>query len=156
AVQQVTYLPPPPKPPELAPPGAPPTEHSFWVPGNWVWTGDRYAWRAGYWGRMEKDLVWIPDHYRWTPSGYIFVEGYWDLAVRKRGILYAPVYVDRSVVTVSYSYTPTYAVPDTVMVDTLFVRPTVCHYYYGDYYDPIYRDSGYVSCVVYSQRNYDS
>ena len=31
---------------------------------------------------------------------------------------------------------PVYAVPQTVVVDTLFVRPTCCHYYFGDYYGP--------------------
>src|SRR5205814_815497 len=43
-----------------------------------------------------------------------------------------------------------------LVLDALFVRPCVCHYYFGDYYAPAYRESGFVSCVVYSQRNYDS
>src|SRR5262249_1630722 len=30
------------------------------------------------------------------------------------------------------------------------------HYYFGDYYEPRYREYGFESCVVYSQRNYDS
>ena len=49
-----------------------------------------------------------------------------------------------------------YTSPDTVVVDALFVRPSTCHYYFGDYYDVTYRDSGFTSCVVYSQTNYDS
>ena len=89
----MTYLPQPPEPPKVAPPGKPPTEESFYVPGIWVWNGSGYAWRAGYWARVQPGWTWVPDHYRWTPSGYVFVGGYWDLAVSKRGILYAPVYV---------------------------------------------------------------
>ena len=42
------------------------------------------------------------------------------------------------------------------MTDALFVRPTTCSYYFGDYYDVSYRDSGFTSCVVYSRTNYDS
>jgi hypothetical protein len=126
------------------------------VPGAWVWNGRTYAWRAGYWARVQPGYVWIPDHYRWTPSGYVYIPGYWDLAVSKRGLLYAPVYISPSVVVVGYNYTPAYAVRDTIVVDALFVRPTTCHYYFGDYYEVRYRDLGFESCVVYSQRNYDS
>jgi len=38
--------------------------------------------------------VWISAHYRWTPSGYLYIPGYWDLAVKRRGVLYAPVVID--------------------------------------------------------------
>lgn len=154
--QKVTYLPEPPKAPQIAAPGKPPGEDSFYVPGSWVWTGDRYFWRAGYWARMQPGYVWVPDHFRWTPSGYVFIPGYWDLALKNRGILYAPVIIRPSVVTVGFTYTPAYAVRDTVVVDALFVRPSHCHYYFGDYYGPTYTTLGYESCVVYSRRSYDS
>lgn len=156
ADQKVTYLPAPPKAPEVAQPGRPPAEDSFYVPGSWMWTGDRYAWRAGYWARVQPGYVWVSDHYRWSPSGYIFVPGYWDLALKNRGILYAPVAIQPSVVTVGFTYTPAYAVRDTVVVDALFVRPAHCHYYFGDYYGPTYASLGYESCFVYSRRRYDS
>ncbi|MGH3577734.1 MAG: hypothetical protein ACRDU0_09270, partial [Mycobacterium sp.] len=154
--QEMTYLPNPPAPPAEAPPGQPPVAESFWVPGNWVWTGTTYGWRAGYWARVEPGYVWIPAHYSWTPGGYLFVAGYWDLAVRRRGILYAPVVVDPGAVTVSFSYTPACAVPDALIVDTLFVRPAYCHYYFGDYYAPAYRDLGFQSAFVYSGNHYDA
>jgi hypothetical protein len=105
---------------------------------------------------MQPGYVWVPDHYRWTPSGYVYVPGYWDLALKRRGILYAPVVISPAVVTVGFTYTPAYAVCDTVVVESLFVRPSVCHYYFGDYYGPTYRTLGYESCVVYSRRRYDS
>ncbi len=154
--QQVTYLPPPPPAPAQAPPPRPSAEDGFYVPGCYVWSDGEYRWRAGYWARVQPGYVWVPDHYRWTPSGYVFIPGYWDLAVARRGILYAPVVIRPEVVTVGFVYTPTYAVRDTVIVDALFVRPTTCHYYFGDYYEPRYRSYGFQSCVVYSQSNYDS
>jgi hypothetical protein len=154
--REVTYLPEPPKPPEAKLPDTPPAPDTFYVPGHWVWNGERYLWEAGYWAKVQPDYVWVPGHYRWTPGGYLYVAGYWDLAVSRRGVLYAPVVIDPRVVTVSYVYTPAYAVPETVVVDTLWVRPAYCHYYFGDYYGEEYRVCGYESCVVYSRRHYDS
>jgi hypothetical protein len=154
--KQVTYFPAPPAPPQTAPPGPPPNPDTFYVPGYYVWTGQSYAWRGGYWARVQPGYIWVPAHYRWTPYGYVFIAGYWDHAVRKRGILYAPVVVDTVVVGPQYVYTPAYAVADTMVLDTMFVRPCYCHYYFGDYYEPRYREYGFESCVVYSQRNYDS
>jgi WXXGXW repeat (2 copies) len=154
--QEISYLPSPPRPPEVAGPGAAPTPDSFYVPGGWVWNGTTYAWRAGYWARVQPGYVWVPDHFRWTPSGYIYIRGYWDYAVSRRGVLYAPVYITPATVVVGYTYTPAYAVRDTVVVDALFLRPATCHYYFGDYYEPRYREWGYTSCVVYSQTHYDS
>jgi hypothetical protein len=140
--QDVNYLPEPPKPPVVAPPGERPTVDAVW--------------RAGYWGRVQPGYVWVAGHYRWTPSGYIYIPGYWDLAIATRGVLFAPVVVDPVVVGVGFVYTPAYCVTDTVVLDALFVRPCYCHYYFGDYYGPAYVGLGYESCVVYSRGHYDS
>ena len=156
APQDVTYLPRPPEPPKLAPPAAPPSADVFYVPGHWEWKEGSYRWYSGYWARVQPNYVWVPGHFRWTPGGYIYLAGYWDYTVRRRGVLFAPVVVDPNVVVAGYVYTPAYAVPDDVVVDALFVRPSTCHYYFGDYYDASYRDSGFVSCVVYSRDHYDS
>jgi hypothetical protein len=155
AQQEVTYLPQPPAPPETAAPGEPPTVESFYVPGVWVWNGDRYAWRAGYWARVQPGYVWVAAHYRWTPGGYVYIAGYWDYAVARRGVLFAPVFVDTVVVGPRFVYSPAYVVSDTIVLDALFVRPCYCHYYFGDYYGPAYRDLGFETCVVYSRRHYD-
>jgi hypothetical protein len=155
ATSQVTYLPQPPAPPQVSPPGAQPAPDTFYVPGSWVWNGNQYAWRAGYWARVQPGYVWVAAHYRWTPTGYVYIPGYWDLAVADRGFLYAPVYISPAVVTVGFVYTPAYCVSDTVVVDALFVRPCCCHYYFGDYYGPAYADGGFVSCAVYSRSHYD-
>src|SRR5262249_41912949 len=130
----VTYYPEPPAPPNVAPPGEAPDANSFYVPGYYVWQGDHYAWRAGYWGRIRTGYVWVPSHYRWPPSGYVFIAGYWDVVVSRRGMLYAPVTVDVAVVGPRFVYTPAYAVCDTVVLDAMFVRPAYCHYYFGDCY----------------------
>jgi hypothetical protein len=152
----VTYMPPPPPPPKLAPPGPPPMADTFYVPGHWEWNGTGYAWRQGYWARVQPGYVWVPAHYRWTPTGYVYIAGYWDLAVSRRGVLYAPVYVDTNVVGATFVYTPAYAVNDAVVLDSLFVRPAYGVYYFGDYYGPRYASVGFVSGVVYSRSNYDS
>ncbi len=156
APQEVTYMPKPPDPPNVAAPGAPPSPDTFYIPGHWEWNGSAYLWRSGYWARVQPNYVWIAAHYHWTPGGYIYVAGYWDYSIKRRGVLYAPVVIDSRVVTAGFVYTPAYAVPDAVMVDALFVRPARCSYYFGDYYDDSYRGAGFTSCVVYSRSNYDS
>ncbi len=105
-------------------------------------------------GRMG--YVYVASHYRWTPSGYVFVPGYWDLVPARRGVFYAPVVVDPVfVVRGRFVYTPYYAVPDTLVLDAMFVRPATCHYYFGDYYGPRYVALGFESSIVYSRRHYD-
>jgi hypothetical protein len=168
--QQVNYLPKPPEPPQTAPPGEAPADDAFYVPGHWafhdagyvtlnggtVWREAGYSWSPGYWARVQPGYVWVPAHYRWTPAGYIYVAGYWDLAVSRRGVLYAPVVFEAGVVGPTFVYTPAYAVPETVVLDFMFVRPCYCHYYFGDYYGPAYRGWGFESCIVYSRGHYDA
>jgi hypothetical protein len=152
---EVTYLPAPPAPPQVAAPGSPPNPESFYVPGTWVWNGTTYAWQAGYWARVQPGYIWVAAHYSWTPSGYVYVPGYWDMAMARRGVLYAPVVIDPVLVGPTFVYTPGYVVYDTLVMDSLFVRPCYCHYYFGDYYGPAYREYGFESCVVYSRSHYD-
>jgi hypothetical protein len=151
---EVTYYPEPPAPPQLAPPGNPPEPDMFYVPGHWMWVGNHYVWRAGYFTRARADQVYVASHYRWTPHGYVFVAGYWDYAVARRGVLYAPVVVDTVVVGPRFVYTPYYAVTDTIVVDAFFVRPGFCHYYFGDYYGPRYASIGFVCGYHYSRVHY--
>jgi hypothetical protein len=151
----VTYYPEPPEPPKIAPVGDAPEKDTIYIPGYWMWNGDRYVWRAGYWTRARAGWVYVPSHYRWTPYGYVFIGGYWDYAVSRRGVLYAPVTVDVVVVGPRYVYTPYYAVRDEMVLDSMFVRPAFGVYYFGDYYGPRYVQIGFEPCVFYSRRHYE-
>jgi hypothetical protein len=153
---EITYYPEPPAPPQVAPPGAQPNPDTFFMPGQWVWREGHYVWVAGYWARVQPGFVWVPGHYRWTPFGFVYVAGYWDYALVRRGMLYAPVVVDVNVCGPTFVYTPAYAVSDVVLVDAFWVRPAYCHYYFGDYYGPVYRGWGFECGFVYSQRHYDA
>lgn len=153
--EPITYYPAPPAPPNVAPAGDPPGADMLYVPGYWMWNGDRYLWRAGYWTRVRPGYVYVASHYRWSPYGYVFVPGYWDYSVARRGVLYAPVTIDVVVAGPRYVYTPYYAVRDTIVLDTLFVRASYGAYYFGDYYGPRYVEYGFEPCVVYSRRHYE-
>jgi hypothetical protein len=150
-----TYLPAPPVPPAVAPPGDPPAADSFYVPGNWVWQGDHYAWRSGYWGRVQPGYVWMPSHYCWTPSGYVFVAGYWDYALPARGVLYAPVYIDPVVVGPAFVFTPCYVVCDPFFCDWLFVGPCCGGYWFGDCCGPFWHRCGFESWAAFGHRHHD-
>lgn len=153
--QPVTYYPAPPAPPNVAPPGDPPRPDQMYVPGYYMWNGDRYIWRAGYWVPGREEYVYVPSHYRWTPYGYVFVPGYWDLVIARRGVMYAPIVVDVAVVGPRYCYTPYYAVRDTIVLDALFVRPGFGIYYFGDYYGPRYVTVGFEPGYLWGRRYYD-
>lgn len=156
--RETVYLPPPPATLEVGANIDPPSMDYGWSPGCWVWRGDRYVWRAGYWSEGRSDWVWVPSYYVWTPRGYIFVEGFWDYPVERRGILFAPVYYrSHSYSRRGYSYSPRIAINLTIFVDNLFLRPTYHHYYFGDYYGSRYEQSGFYASVSYqsSRRGYD-
>lgn len=157
-VSEMEYLPEPPESIEIGPSSPAPAVNQGWIPGSWLWNQDRYVWRPGYWAAGRADWVWIPDHYIWTPRGYVFSAGHWDHAVERRGVLFAPVYFESEVYArPKYVYSPSYAINLSVITDQLFVRPRYQHYYFGDYYDRRYQDSGYFASFVYqsSHRGYD-
>jgi len=155
AVNVVQYLPAPPPTAEVGPNIAAPSPDSIWVPGSWVWYQDHYAWRPGYWGVVRPDWIWIPAHYVWAPRGYVFVDGYWDYSVNRRGVLFAPVYFDQVVYTRSnYHYSPSVVIDLSVFSDHLFLRPRYQHYYFGDYYAPSYRSSGFYASFTFNSTRY--
>ena len=145
---EVSYLPPPPAPFEMAPPPPPSPDHVL-VPGCWVWGDDHYAWRPAYYVPCRPDWIWVPAHYVWTPCGHVFVDGYWDYTLKDRGLLFSPVAIDRRAITVGFVYTPCYAVHHDTLCGCMFVRPGCRCYFYGDYFDAGYTNAGYVSwCSV--------
>ena len=135
----------PPKSLETGPNGPRPAANYNWAPGNWVYSDTRYNWRPGQWIDYRDDWTWVPARYYWTPRGYVYVDGYWDHNIGRRGVLFAPVYYRNHDYyrSPSYRYTPSIAVALDIFLDHLFIRPRYNHYYFGDYYEPRYRDSGY-------------
>lgn len=157
AAQDVTYLPEPPATLEQGPGIDAPDDNSIWVPGNWSWYEERYAWSPGYWQPAQANWVWIPGHYIWTPRGYVYVSGYWDYEPLHRGVLFAPVRFSRYDFAPDYYYSPSLVVSLAFFSNHLFVRPGYCHYYYGDFYARRYHDRGYFASYAYgnSRRGYD-
>lgn len=145
AGQEIEYLPAPPAPIDLEPPGPAPAADQIWVPGCWYWRDGRYVRRSGYWLRQQADWVWVPSHFQWTPRGYVFVEGHWDYSLERRGVLFAPVRFSRAVYTrPGYTYSPTIAIDIDLLEGDLFVSARSSHYYFGDYYDDAYLKIGIV------------
>ncbi len=141
--KETPYLPEPPESVEVGPSSTSPSPEHGWIPGCWIWANSRYAWKPGYWVVMRPDRVWVPDHYVWTPYGYVFVEGYWDYDVIYRGVLFAPVYFSpRVLVGMGYLFSPRCVISLGVFSDCLFLRPSYCHYYFGDYYAPMHYSGG--------------
>ncbi len=155
--EEVTYLPEPPRSVEQGPSVAAASDEEMWIPGNWEYRQDRYAWRAGYWVAARPNWSWTPSYYRWTSYGYVYVDGYWDYPVVNRGVVFAPVrFHNNYYARPGYCYSPLAAISLSVFSNHLFVRPGYGHYYYGDYYEPRYRDRYYASCHYGSRyRGYD-
>jgi hypothetical protein len=83
--------------------------------------------------------VWAPSHYVGTPRGYVFVGGHWDYSLRRRGVLFAPVYFPRHYYErPGFSYSLSVAVDIGNLEFGLFTCPRYNHYYFGDYYDNVY------------------
>jgi hypothetical protein len=139
---EIEYLPEPPATVESVPPGPPPTPDNVWVQGTWVWAGGRYVWRPGNWVVANPDWLWVPTHYVSGPRGFVFVDGYWDFTVDRRGMLFAPVYVNATMRATRVVYSPATVIDLAVFTDHLFVRPRYHHYYFGDYYAPSYAEVG--------------
>jgi WXXGXW repeat (2 copies) len=143
---ETQYLPQPPAPLETGPSVPAPTPDHIYVPGSWYYTSGRYVWRAGLWTTFRPGWVWVPAHFRWTPVGYVFIDGYWDYALRDRGVLFSPVYIDRRYCyRPRWYYSPSYVVYDEALFGAMFVRPGYGHYYFGDYFEARYSRLGYRS-----------
>ena len=147
AQQAVDYLPEPPRPLEEAVPPQPDAQ-SIYAPGCWVWHETRYMWRPGFWIGYRPGWIWTPAYYRWTPAGYVFVDGYWDYPFADRGLLFAPVFIDRAYWgRPRWFFRPNYVIQDTFLLSALFVRLNYGGYWFGDYFDPGYNRYGFIPWV---------
>jgi len=147
--EEVLYVPPPPESLERGPTTEAPEEESDYVPGCWIWRETRHVWRPGFWLRHRPDWVWCPASYIWSPAGCVFVEGYWDHPLHDRGLLFAPVRIDRRVIVRNWTYQPSYVIPADALLGALFVRPTTHRYYFGDYFGEREHKAGYVAWLDY-------
>jgi hypothetical protein len=103
--------------------------------------------RPGYWAEANPDWDWIPAHYCWTPSGYVLLDGYYDYTLPRRGLAFAPVWVNATIRSQSqFAYSPFAVLNLLVLENHLFVRSTYGHYYFGDYYASNYANRGFVPC----------
>ena len=151
---EVEYLPPPPESLEIGPSSPSPAADRLWAPGCWFWIGSRYAWRPGYWVTANPDWVWQPAHYVWTRRGCVYVDGYWDRTLERRGVLFAPMYVQSAVyLRVGYVYRPSIMIQVGFLTVALFDSPNSHHYYFGDYYGAEYSHRGFHPWFEADQRH---
>ena len=150
-VEEVSYLPEPPRTLERGPSIARPSDDDVWIPGSWTYVDTRYRWRPGYWQPYRANWSYVPDRYSWTPRGYVYVAGYWDYPVVNRGIIFAPVrFHGGGWRQPNFHYSPVTVINLGLVVNHLFVRPSYGHYYFGDYYEPHYHNRGFYSSVSYA------
>jgi hypothetical protein len=152
--EEIVYLPAPPASRETGPIGVAPSDDVVWIPGCWIWQGGQYLWRSGFWAAGQASWVWSPAHYIWTPRGGIFIEGYWDHPIESRGVLFAPVVFQAPICTQpGFYYSPLVVINTDVLMMELFARPGYCHYYFGDYYDPMYARAGILPWYAFRDRH---
>jgi len=141
--KEIEYLPAPPAVTYVRPPETASYSDKIWVPACWYWSHGRYTLRTGYWIAARQDWVWVPSHYVWTPRGYVFVSGHWDYSLRRRGVLFAPVYFPGHIYgRARLSYSLSIVLDIGNLEFGLFTRPAYHHYYFGDYYDSFYMGVG--------------
>jgi hypothetical protein len=140
-------LPPPLAPLDAEPSVPPPSDGSIYVPGCWVYRETRYRWRPGFYIDCRPGWVWIPANYIWTPAGWVFIDGYWDYPLENRGLLFAPVVIERRIITPTWCYTPSYVVAPDFLPCALFERPAWGHYYFGDYFAARYARRGFTAWI---------
>jgi hypothetical protein len=153
---EIRYLAPPPPTREQGPSQPPPDATSEYIPGCWVYA-NQYLWRPGQWIPFTADWVWVPASYVWTPGGCIFVDGYWDHPLDQRGLLFSPIRFDMRIWRPNPSFAPQFVVQSDFLMGSLFARQANHHFYFGDYFDPLYEKRGFVAWPDYhpSPRAYD-
>ncbi len=132
---ELSYREPPPESLEEGASSPSPGDDYFYVPGNWGYYETGYRWSPGYWAMHRPNWCWVQARWVWTPRGCIFLNGYWDYAFARRGFCYAPVYFSRPIyANPGYYYRPWCGLNVGNLFVHFWVRPTYCHYYFGNYY----------------------
>ncbi len=61
-------------------PAAPARDYA-WIDGDWVWQGNNYIYKEGYWARPSfRGARWIPGHWKFhrRRGGWFWVPGHWN------------------------------------------------------------------------------
>ena len=150
------YVPEPPKNSDEGPNTAPPDDHSFYIPGTWLYGENGYYFRDGYWSAIRPGFVWVPASYYWTPFGWTFVSGYWDYGLGYRGLLFAPVYFARPYwFTPGWYYQPSFVIGFGGVCGNFFVGVGFGHYFFGDFYASVYLGCGIRPWFWYGAHHFD-
>jgi hypothetical protein len=56
---------------------AAPYSNAYWVPGEWVWRGNRYVYRNGFYARPRARRVYVEGAWVHTNRGYVWRRGHW-------------------------------------------------------------------------------
>jgi len=143
---EVEYLPRPPASVEAGPSTPATSDEHQWVPGHWRWQDGHYVWQPGYWTELQPGWIWNPAYYVETPGGCIYVDGYWDYSLRRRGLLFAPVYFGRNL-GAGFVWQPTVCWDSDLIIDHLFVNVGFGGgwggYWFGDFYGPSWWGLGF-------------
>ena len=54
-----------------------PTPKAIWIPGYWMWKGNKYVWAPGHWEKKPRGRAWAPGQWKRTHRGWYWVAGYW-------------------------------------------------------------------------------
>ena len=49
-----------------------------WISGDWVWGGNGYTYRQGYWSRPRGTRVWVSGTWESRNGGYRWRRGHWN------------------------------------------------------------------------------
>ena len=55
-----------------------PNKNAVWIRPEWVWVGNEYKPKAGYWTMPPRNNArWMPGYWKRTRRGHIWIEGRW-------------------------------------------------------------------------------
>ena len=155
---------PPPENLDQGPSTPAPDDQSVYVPGNWAYGDEGYAWQPGYWTAFQPGFTWVPSSYFWTPLGWSFTSGFWDFDFCNRGLLFAPVwfrpgfpffngFVFRPFFTTFFN--PFFPFRFGFGFNHLFVNPHFHHFFFGDFHGSHFVHAGFHPWSQFATHHFD-